>query len=336
MSNNDDAGSEVGFGGGLALVLIMILAACSACGYGATINERGVTIGQPEVYARATGIARAADLAREGTAQAMMFEATREAAAAQAMATREALSARATATSQAAAINATVVALVQQADATATAVPYQAPLVENRTNNEMARTNALTGALGAGLVLAALLGLAVVAMVRTRARIIPRGADGQLPGVMIGNSVIDPARQIGPAVTAPSGWAVFARWTVGCIAERRLLPYPDPQRLQLADGGADADHYLEAARVAGAVGVASATYRPDNAARGRKAKLEIESRRPSLGLGAPSPMTRVVITGDSAIEQIAAQLGDRLPQLGLPSNADGQVVDALGAERGGR
>jgi hypothetical protein len=295
---------------GLTLALMFVLASCAACGYGASFDGEGVKFGRPQDFAAATGVARASELALEATAQALDFKATREAASAAAMAT----------------------ALAQRANATATAAPFQAALAQNRATNEMLRANIKTVATGIGVLVVALFALAIIAVIRKRARVIPRGQDGQLPGVLIGNSFVDPARQIGPAVTAPSGLAVFARWMVGCMAEGRLLPYPNAQRLELADGGADADHYLEAARVAGAVGVASAMYRPDNAdGRREKLKLELSQRQGNqmLGLGAPAPMTRIVVTGDSAIERIAQELGDRLPPLALPDAPGGMPAESI-------
>jgi hypothetical protein len=297
----------------VVLLLVVFLCALAAAfqvstGTSVITDDTGIKVGNPEQFARATGVARAADLAREGTRQAMDGQATRAASSAQA-----------TATAAAVFMQATQTAIAQNAQATATAIPFQAALVENRVSNETVRTNVLTVALGTGVLVAALLALAIITLVRTRARLIPRGSDGQLPGVLIGGSVLDPSRQIGPAITAPGQWSVFARWTVECLVQRRWLPYPDPPRVELADGGADADHYLEAARVAGMVGVASAMFRPENE-RGRRAKLDIVRTGGSLapGLGAPVPITRIAVTGDSAIQPIAEMLGARLPPGGAP------------------
>lgn len=324
--------------GAIAYLILLLLFLCALVaafqiitGTAVTTNEGGIQVGNPETFARATGVARAADLAQAATAQALEYSATQEAANSLATATAAAVQMQATGTALAGNAIASATAAEQIANATATAVPWQAPQAANQAQTTM--VNRWTGAatLVAGLIISFFLGLAFVAFVQTRAKIVPRGPDGQLPAVLIGRTLTDPSRQIGPAVTMPpeSGVLWNLARAVRYIKTGDLLPLPE-SRVQLTDGGADADHLLEAARIAGAVNVASATFRPDNADAGRKAKIELVQKQGGglFGAMASAPQTRVVITGDSAIEQIAKQLGDRLPpMLAQPDQPNPNVIE---------
>jgi len=262
---------------------------------------------RPEEIARADRIRNVTEATI--TAAAISARAKETAAAGEAIATATAVAWQAKATDT---------AWLLSIQATQTAVPNQDYINSVQNSNMAARQWAISVVLVFfGSIAFVSAGFAGAAWLRTRSKIVPRGADGQLPGVLVGRTLTDPSRQIGPAVTTPPEPGVL--WNVArairYIKTGDLLPIPE-SRVQLTDGGADADHYLEAARVAGAVGIASATFRPDNAESGRKQKIELVKQGGGLlGAVASAPQTRVVIAGDSAIEQIARQLGDRLPPM---------------------
>lgn len=288
----------------LLLLLVFLCALVAAfqimTGTAVTTSESGVQVGNPETFARATGVARAADLAREATAQALEYRATQEAANSLATSTAAAVQMQATGTAIAGNAIATATAQAQIANATETAVPWQAPQVANQTQTAMVNRWTGTVALGAGLVVVFLLGLAFVLMVRTRARMIPRGADGQLPGVLIGGTLTDPSRQIGPAVTVPQEpgllWNIDRVWR--WVKTGDLLPVPESV-VKLTDGGASADHLLEAARQAAQVATAAAIFRPGDP-QARKEKIELLIKKDTGRLLGGSRMPEVKLIDDPA------------------------------------
>jgi hypothetical protein len=333
---------------GVFLLLLVFMCALVALffqlsGTAIVTDSEGVKMGRPKDFAEATGIARSADLAMQATATAIPLDSTRVVAEISAQATSLASNSQGTATasavqaestrvSAAMQVSGTVAAIAQQIEATATAKPYQASVAAATANTQASNLYAVTAIFwGSGLVLV-LVGFGVAALVRTRAHFVPRDASGQLPAFWDGKTLTDPARQLGPSVTmtnSPDALWKLAR-IVRYIRTGDVTPLPET-RVQLTDGNADADHLLEAARVAGVVGVAAATFRPDNAERGRRAKIEMlhksGSDRP-LGIGVGSPITRVIVTGDSAIAEIAKQLGDRIPlQVGSPADQSPQIIE---------
>ncbi len=284
-----------------------------------------------------TELANAADIrARTAATEAagtvrLNAQSTAYAAQQYATATSAADSAKATAVANEWQAKATDAAWTLSIQATQTAVPYLAGRDHAAATTEVAQRWTWTAALGSGVIVAFLMGLAFVMMVRTRARVIQRGADGQLPGVLIGKTLTDPSRQIGPSVTMPQSPGLL--WNVAravrYIGTGQLLPLPE-SRVQLTDGNADADHLLAAAAQASQVAMAAAVFRPDNAESGRRAKIELMQKQGGglFGAVASAPQTRVVITGDSAIEAIAKQLGDRLPpMLAQPDQPNPNVIE---------
>ena len=303
MKDDNEGGAGLGYS--IVLVMVAILASCSACGYGATINENGLQIGDPRTYAQATAVARAADLAREGTSVAMMYESTRQASSAQATATAAAVQMQATATAVAGQAIATATAQAQIADATATAVPYQAAQVRTDSDTATVRKWSVTLFVWVGgLLVAVLAGFAFVAWLRTRAKILHVGANG--PVVLIGDTVIDTGRMIGATATVTGRDPLLeADRAKHFLKSGQVKPREDPQ-IALTDGGATADHYLEAARVAGQVNAMAAMFRPDNAQKGRKEKIELVERRRAQLPPARMPTIRVVTdpTEIARVEQL--------------------------------
>jgi hypothetical protein len=291
--------------GAIAYLILLLLFLCALVaafqiitGTAVTTNEGGVQIGNPEQFARATGVARSADLAREATAQALTYGATQEAANSLATATSAAVQMQATGTALAGNAIATATAQAQIANATETAVPWQAPQVANQAQTAMVNRWTGTAALGAELFVAFFMGLAFVLMVRTRARMIPRDASGQLPGVLIGRTLTDPQRQIGPAVTMPQDPGLL--WNlarmVRYVRTGDVLPLPAPQ-VQVTDGGATADHLLEAARQAAQVATAAAVFRPGDP-EARKEKIELILKRDGGRLLGAGRMPEVKLIDD--------------------------------------
>jgi len=277
----------------------------------------------PEAESRSRQIDMASALTSEAGSIDAAYRATSAAVAAQA--TQDANQWQATATAA---------AWLLSIQATQTAVPNQDYINSVQNSNMAARQWAISVVLVFfGSIAFVSAGFAGAAWLRTRSKIVPRGADGQLPGVLVGRTLTDPSRAIGPAVTMPPEPDLL--WTIARVVRYiktgDLLPVPE-SRVRLTDGGADADHLLEAARVAGAVNIASAIFRPDNVESGRKAKIELLQKQGGglLGAVASAPQTRVVITGDSAIEQIARQLGDKLPpMLARPAEPhDANIVES--------
>jgi hypothetical protein len=185
--------------------------------------------------------------------------------------------------------------------ATATAIPMQLSVTASTTARDAVAVWVwmTLGALGlCGLVIII---FALGLLARTRARIVPRDASGQLPAFWDERTqtLADPSRMVGPAITLPRGDDTLVR-------------------VATTDAGADADHLLAAAQASLAATAVAAMFRPDNAERGRDQKLNITKSGtiPLQGMSMSSaPMTRVVVAGDSAVREIAAQLGDRIPLL---------------------
>jgi len=217
--------------------------------------------------------------------------------------------------------------------ATATVIPLAVGVTAATTARDAASAwFVLVGAVLGALVLVAL-GSAFAQLARTRARIVPRDASGQLPAFWDERTqtLADPSRMIGPAITLPhqpDALVLVAR-AIHYLETGQVQPLAR-ERVETTDGGADADHLLAAARASLAATATAAMFRPDNIARGRGDKLEmIRSGVLALPMGgdasASTPQTRVIVAGDSAIQAIARQLGDNIPALG--GGTGEQVID---------
>lgn len=191
--------------------------------------------------------------------------------------------------------------------ATATAIPLTLGVQAATATREAVSAWALLfgGALGACTLIA--LGWACVSLVRTRAHIIPRDGSGQLPAFWDATTqtLADPSRMLGPAITLPARPDALANAAraVHYLKTGQVQPV-ERGRVETTDAGADADHLLAAAQASLATTATAAMFRPDNAERGRAAKIEtLREGLPWLGgHGGPSaPQTRVIVTGDSAI-----------------------------------
>jgi hypothetical protein len=138
--------------------------------------------------------------------------------------------------------------MAQQAAATATVLPYVNQVASAEAGSKSA--NLALGVIGLGMFMVILfaLGWAAQYWLSTQARTV-RTPTGVL--IRDGNTWIDPARQIGPAVTVQGGGD--ALWTVErwrhYILTGEALPPMSP-RVALTDGGAGAEHYLAAAEAA--------------------------------------------------------------------------------------
>ncbi len=169
-----------------------------------------------------------------------------------------------------------------------------------------------------GLAMFVLVGLAVVVFIHSRSALVPRGKDGQLPGVRQGDAVTDMQRAIGPVVAVQNPSAVDQFWH---LVKHKPLPAP---RITTSDAGADADHLLAIAQSANTVSATAAMFQGITSNADRKARVELTRREgtrdPSTALrmypwsGQLTPATvRIVANGDDAIEIIAQHIGDALP-----------------------
>jgi hypothetical protein len=297
-------------------ILTICLAAC-----GAVVDSEGFKVGSPSEFAKATHIARLSQESVAATQQAVNIEATRETSKINAQATTSAAQAKATATAAAWQAESTRTAWALSVQATETAAPYNASRVKAAADTEIADRWTLSLALAGGLAVALLLGLALVAWLRTRAKLAYPNKAGQMPLVLQGNAVLEPNRTLGAGTITPGRPGVL--WTVARLVHYlktgEVLELPT-QKLELADGHATADHYLAAAKGASQVAAAAAIFQPDNAQKGRQAKVEMLTTGKGRGLlETNTPTTRVVATGDEAIRAIARQLGDNIPQLAPPA-----------------
>ncbi|MBN1888079.1 MAG: hypothetical protein JW850_08820 [Thermoflexales bacterium] len=292
----------------LALILVVVLLSASCTPY-------------PQDYAAATATVMAAQSIATREAISISIAATTAAVQVQGTSTTAAVQAQTTSTAAAASVMQTAEAARIIIEATLTAAPYNAPRAGADAHTEIAQEWGGVLALFTGIAVASLVGLALVAGLQTRARIVRPGPTGQMPAMWDGRTLVEPNRMIGPTVTTPArpDWLIEIARAVHYLRTGKALPSQETQPALLTDGQADADHLLEAARVAGAASVAASMFRPDNAERGRQAKIELLRKGGAnpLGLlggsGVGVPTTRVVVTGDSAIEALARQLGDHLP-----------------------
>lgn len=282
---------------------------------------------------RANSLATSDALNNAALEQSNAARATSAAGQAYATATAVENSARATSTSVAVSVGGTSTAIALQAqataaiqnqiiDATRTAVPYQAIDVETNSQTERARNWTATGGLIGLVAVAILMGLAFVSLVRTRGKLIPRGADGQLPGVLLGGVVIDPQRMLG-ATTVPQADYLYQVYRIAhYLGTGKVLPNPD-QTPRLPDG-VDADHLLAAVSSANAATGLAALARPGADPRDIKTRVEIIKQNGGLPQLAPPPTsTRVVFQGP--VQAIAARLGDLLPDENPPTLIEGEA-----------
>lgn len=277
------------------LLLGFVLTACSV-----EVNGDGLRVSNPSNDAHATAIALAGYLGASSTRQANEEQATR--AADSLTATVQMRQAMVMGTSTAVALQAlgTATAQAQIASATETAVPHQVAVAQSVADTDVQDRWSWTWALRGAILVSVMVGLALVAFLRTRAKIIPRGKDGQLPGVLIGNTVHDPSRQIGPSATLPgTRWKLETiAWAIQCLIARDILPMP-AHLVQLTDGGADSVQYLEAAKSADDVLKLSALSRPDGAIKG-KDRVEFVKKQVTGGLlNGPSESVKVTIMSPS-------------------------------------
>lgn len=236
---------------------------------------------------------------------------------------------------------ATQTAVAVQAQATATAAPFNVSTAQTTVATENSQRWAIT-VLQWGCFLALVILLLVLAVWGwIRAHTIPRDRTGQTPLVVNGNTLQDPQRMIGPALTVYNP-------TLADHVRNFIYGTPLPaSKVTLSDGGADADHLLAAAQSANAVSATAALMRPGIASHDRSARLELThkaaSRDPWTGASS-APQTHVVVQGNDALEIIAQELGGKVPQqlfapnlppLLPPTEAElQQVEDDLNAEPG--
>ena len=268
----------------LAIVLFVITALAglllSACEPGPEEKARAMQIA---VTTEAIGTAAAIDNSFRATSAASDVQgtATSSASSVQATSTANAISAQATGDSNQWQATATAAAWSLSIQATQTAVPNQAQ------QNAVANSNAtyrqwvvsIIGISGGSLALILAL-FAGAAWVRMRAKIIPRGPDGQLPGFVQGGALADPQRQLGVVQLPSVGAGDWAAWAIASIAARQLLPPPAGQVRQL-DGGATAAEYLEIARSANAAATAQAVFGGATTQRAVAERIEL-LRKPGL------------------------------------------------------
>ena len=298
----------------MLLLLVLVLAACAV-----EINGSGMRVSNPSNDAHATAIALAGYLGASSTRQANEEQATR--AAESITATIQMRQAMVMGTSTAVALQeaGTATAQAQIANATATAVSHQAAVAQSVADTEIQDRWSATWARRGTVLVGVLIGLAGVAFLRSRAKIIPRGKDGQLPGVLIGNTMHDPARQIGPAATLPgTRWNLeTAVWAVQCLMAQQVLPLPE-HLVQLTDGGASADQLLDATKSANATAAMAALSRPDGVVKG-KDRIEMVKRAAGGGLlGGSSREVKVTVmspTGSTDWMRAIATAFDVEPKL---------------------
>jgi len=264
----------------------------------------------PEADSRSRRIDMESALTSEAGSIDAAYRATSAAANAQSTATAAAVSIRATATSAAVAAQATQDANQWQATATAaawllsiqatqTAVPNQ-DFINSVQNSNMAARQWILSVIVVffGSIAFVSAGFAGAAWLRTRSKIVPRDASGQLPGVLIGNTLSDMQRAIGPAVTMPQEPGLL--WNlarmVRYVRTGEVLPVPESY-VRLTDGGASADHYLEAARQAAQVTTAAAIFRPGDP-KERKDKIELLVKKDGGRLLGAGRMPEVKLVDD--------------------------------------
>jgi len=301
----------------------------------------------PEQYAAATatvyraqGLATANAHYNTSLEQANYARQTASAGEAYATATAVAMSAQATATAVGVSANATAAAarvaqwgtataVANSALATSTAVPIALGVTASTAERD--KTWAWIALLGGTMLLVTLFAIAfaVVSWVRTRARIVPRDASGQLPAFWDERTqtLVEPSRMIGAAITLPhQPDALDALARAIQYFETGQVRALERGHVETTDGGASADHLLAAARASLAATATAAMFRPDNAERGRAQKIEMVRQSggglPLFDRVGETPITRVVVAGDSAIRAIAEQLGDPIPALSAPGGHD--------------
>lgn len=278
------------------LIVLVALLCIALTGCSAECNGSGCRLSNPSNDAHATAISMAAYLAANSTRQALDEQATRVSESVTGTAQMRQAMFMGTSTAVALQAQGTATAQAQIADATATAVPHQADIANSTANSTMQTQRIVVVAYGMIVAFVALTGLAVVAILRRESKTIRRGADGQLPGMLIGNTVHDPMRAIGPAATLPgSRWKLeTAVWAVQCLLAKQVLPLP-PNLIQLTDGGASSGERLDAAQSANQAAAMSALSRPDGAIKG-KDRVELVKKQAAGGLlGVPSGEVKVTV-----------------------------------------
>ena len=246
------------------------------------INERA-TAAAGQAYATATGVAL------------------------QAQATQTAVAISANATAAANAFQATATARAQEylVRATATAEPFNASIAATNATNDQARTWGGTSILCVFTFALLAFAIAGSGWLSARGKEIRRDASGQLPAVLIGGEIIDPARQLATVATPPPGpvWRIYR--AVHLLKTGEWLSEPGrptelpsvAQRLALAENANQT------------TAIASLSSHPQSRTE-LKDKIEIIG-----GLIAPRndvPSSRVIVQGDSALRLIAEGLRQKL------------------------
>ena len=219
--------------------------------------------------------------------------------------------AAATATVMRAQVEATRYTIETSATATVAAayVEAQQTAVPTRVETDVREAQTRAWGLAGGIAVALLFGLAVVTWMQTRAKIIPRDKTGQLPAILDGRTVAVPSRSLGAGFTMAHNRGWF--WQILHRGQSPDMP------MQVSDGNADADHYLDVAQADQQTAGIAALMRPGNTRPDRSGRLELikkEGTSDVWGRQLTAPQTRVIANGNDAIEIIAKMLGDKLPK----------------------
>lgn len=169
------------------------------------------------------------------------------------------------------------------------------------------------------------LGIASVTWVSNRAAILHRNTSGII--ARFGRNLVDTGNMIGPSLTLPrtSAWSILKTAAVDRLGLERPREKP-----QLSDGGATADHYLQAAIVRDKTNAVGAMFRPSfismfsgRASQERREQMsgQILSELSSAQLS-PSDVTVMLPGGDALLPGLAKQLGHELPEGAVSSGGE--------------
>lgn len=227
--------------------------------------------------------------------------------------------------------NATATSVSRQSNATATAEPHNAgrALTQASTDNLNAwLTQVVLVALA--LTCGALIGLAVVAILRRRAHTLSRDQGGQLPAWVENGAITDPARMIGSTVVARQDPLNTLERLVEWARTGQLPPPAEPQIIE-TDHGATPEQLLEIAQDAQRTATVAAMFRPGNGNEDRAARLRLVPPAIRNLLNAPTPPTGTrVVQNDDAVKVILALIQGKAPpelQAGTPAVGNGAEVE---------